>query len=477
MSSFDYDLIVIGAGSGGISAANLSHGLGKKTALVEKNRIGGECTWSGCVPSKALIRAAETAHEIRNMQRFGLTSEASIHLNTDGVMDFVRGIIQSVYEEEKPEVFAGAGIDVYLGGAEFLDNHTIQVGDQKLTAKSFLISTGSSPSIPDIPGLSDVDYLTNETLFDIQKIPASLIVLGGGPIGLEMAQAFSRLGSEVTVVQRSSILKKDDRELVGKLVEVLREEGLRILTGTTPRQFEKINGRIKLSVTDSAGVSSLIEAEAVLVATGRVPNVSGLGLEKAGVSYSSKGIAVDATLRTRVKNIYAVGDVINAYLFSHMAEYQSTLAVQNAVLPLPIKKKVDYSAVPWATFTDPELAHSGLTEAEAREKWGDRIRIYRQSYEKVDRAKTDLATEGLGKFIFSPKAKLVGIHILGKQASELLHEAQLTRVLKVPFSKLSSMIHIYPTYGDVVKRPANRFYADQLQNLWIVKLVKKIAGK
>ncbi len=477
MSKYDYDLIVIGAGSGGISAAMLGKNLGKKTALVEKNKIGGECTWSGCVPSKALIRTAEAAHEIREMHRLGLKTIAPVELDTDGVMDHVRSIIHDIYQEEKPEVFEKLGIDVYIGAAQFIDAHTIKTGGKTISAKSFVLSTGSGAAIPDIPGLADIDYLTNENLFLLPKLPESLLVIGGGPIGVEMAQALARLGVKTTIVQRSTMLKKDDSELVDMLIEHLRREDVQIYLNTKQKQFKKANGDIILVAENDELGEFELTSKAVLIATGRRPNVNGLDLDKAGVAYTQDGIKVNNKLQTSTANIYAIGDVINGPLFSHVAEYQATNAVQNAVLPIPIKKKVNYDWIPWVTFTAPELAHVGLTEAEARRKWGDKTRVYRQSYKNIDRAKTDVQTTGMSKFIFDPKGSLVGAHIFGNHAAELLHEAMLAKALGKSFAKLGSMVHAYPTYGDVVKRPSIKFYVDQLQNMFLVKIVKKLFSK
>lgn len=477
MSRFDYDLIVIGAGSGGISSAILSNNLGKTTALVEKQKIGGECTWTGCVPSKALIRAAETAHKVQQMQRLGLRSEATASLNTDGVMDHVRSVIQQVYEEETPQVFEDKGIDVYIGGAEFVDPHTIKTGDAAISGKSFIISTGSSPRIPEIPGVEDIDYLTNETLFDLPKLPQSLLVIGGGPIGVEMAQAMNRLGVEVTLVQRSTLLKKDDRELVDLLTKHLRSEGVTVHLNTRPQRVSQTSNGVILHAKHAERGEFELQAEQVLMATGRIPNVETLQLQNAGVRYSNRGIHVNPKLQTSASHIYAIGDVINGPLFSHAAEYQATLAVQNAVLPLPIKKKAEYDWIPWVTFSAPELAHVGLTEKEARTRWGDSIRVYDYDYKNVDRAKTDLHTLGKSKFVFDPKGKLVGAHILGYHAAELLHEAMLTRFVDASFDKLGQMVHAYPTYGDVIKRPSTAFYVDRLQNKFIIKVIKKLVSK
>jgi pyruvate/2-oxoglutarate dehydrogenase complex dihydrolipoamide dehydrogenase (E3) component len=474
MRKYDYDLIVIGAGSGGISASILGNNLGKKVALVEKKRIGGECTWSGCVPSKTLIKSAQIAHELNHMKEYGLSFKNGFKLDTDQVMNHVRKIIHRVYEEEKPEVFEKMGIDVFIGSPQFLDMHRIIINEKEITSKSFIISTGSSPVVISFPGLEKISYLTNETIFEIKKLPEAMLILGGGPIGIEMASAFNRLGVKITVVQRSDILKKDDRELVEILKESLRNEGVQILTQTKAIQFSKQNGMIVLNAENQEKKRIELKADRVLFALGRKPNVFGLELEKAGIVYSEKGIHVNNKLQTTATNIYACGDVIGSYLFSHVAEYQASIAVRNAVLPLPVKKNIDYRTIPWATFTDPELAHSGLTENEARIQFGDKIKIYRHYYNKVDRAKTDLSETGVGKFIFSPNGKLIGIHILGERASELLHEAQLIKILNLSFSKIQSMIHIYPTFGDVVKRPANLYYADRLRNNFFIKYIQKL---
>jgi pyruvate/2-oxoglutarate dehydrogenase complex dihydrolipoamide dehydrogenase (E3) component len=477
MSAYDYDLVVIGVGSGGISAANLALRLGKKVAVVEKARIGGDCTWYGCVPSKALIRSAAVAHQIQRMEDYGLRTEGPTSLDTDQVMKHVRSVRHGIYQGETPEVFEEMGIKVYLGAPEFRDNHSIRIGDQTVSSKSFVISTGSSPFIPPVKGLDEVPYLTNETLFEIEALPRSMIVLGGGPIGTEMASALSRLGVKITVVEKGErILVRDDEELVKILMESLVREGVELLTGNEAVECAGDAGGVSLTVRDEGGRSSVRKVDRLLVSVGRRPNVEGLALENAGVEYSSKGIRASSSLQTTAPNIYACGDVLGSYQFSHIAEYHAGIAVPNAVLPLPIKRKVDYENIVWCTFTEPELAHAGLNEAEAREKYGDSIRIYRYSYDEIDRARTDLADVGLSKFICDKKGKLVGIHILGERAAELLHQAQLAKTLGVPFRKIQSMIHIYPTYGDLVKRPATAAFADRLQNNFFVKQLRRLAG-
>jgi pyruvate/2-oxoglutarate dehydrogenase complex dihydrolipoamide dehydrogenase (E3) component len=477
VSAHAHDLLVIGVGSGGLSSAILGLRLGRRVGVVEKRKIGGDCTWYGCVPSKALIRAAAVAREASKLGDYGLANEGPIALNTDRVMEHVRSVRRRIYRGETPEVLEEMGIEVHLGAPRFLDRHRIRVGDRTLSARSFIIATGSSPFVPPVEGIDDVPYLTNETLFELETLPRSMIILGGGPIGVEMACALSRLGVEITLVEAGErILPRDDEELVEILSGSLIEEGIDILTGTKAVAASADAAGISLTVQDRGQKSFVLRGAALLVATGRTPNVDGLDLEAAGVEYSRQGIRTDRSLRTTAPNIYACGDVVGSYKFSHVAEYHASIAVPNAVLPLPIKRKVDYRDVVWSTFTEPELAHAGLTEKEARERYGDAIRVYRHAYDEIDRARTDLADVGLSKFICDRRGKLIGIHVLGERASDVLHEAQLARKLGVRFDRIGSMIHVYPTYGDLVKRPATAAFADRLQNNFFVKQLRRLVA-
>ncbi len=473
MANYDYDLIVIGAGSGGISSANLGKNLGKKVALVEKEKIGGDCTWYGCVPSKTLIKASEVAHHVNTLEKYGLKLDGMAKLNAKQVMAHVRATREKIYQEEKPEVFQKMGIDVYIGGAKFLDNHRVQVGEKTISSKSFVISTGSIPFIPPIEGIQDIPYLTNENIFDLEELPESMVVIGGGPIGSEMASALSKLGVKITQIETTDhLLSKEDKELSEILMQQMMKNGVKILCNTRAVKFSKNGNKIVVSVENET--TAPVETEAVLISVGRRPNVNGLDLEKAGIKYSPKGIEVNDKLQTSMPNIYAIGDVIGSYQFSHIAEYHAGIAVPNALLPLPIKRKANYENIVWTTFTDPEFARGGLSETEAREKFGDNVKIYRFNYERVDRAKTDLSTVGMSKYIVDKKGKLLGIHIIGERAGELLHEAQLAKSLGIPFHKIQSMVHVYPTYGDMVKRPAVAAYVDKLQNNFFIKLLKKL---
>lgn len=473
---FDYDVAIIGAGSGGLVACKVANGLGKKTILIEKRKLGGDCTWFGCIPSKTLIKSANIAHQTTRLREFGLEPKGAIDFNADKVMAHVRAVVQADADGHPPEMLEAEGIGVLFGAARFLDAHNLMVGEKKISSRRFVICTGSHPFVPPIRGLDEIPYLTNETIFDLEVLPKSMIVLGAGPIGIEFSAALNRLGVKVTIIQRSAdILKKDDAELVDRLVRILRAEGVEILTETNTKEFTRQGSKVIAEIEDRKGQRQ-IEAESVLVSVGRRPNLDGLDLEKAGVEFDSAGIKVDRHLRTTANNVYACGDVVPPYLFTHVAEYEAIIATTNACFGLPLKK-TNYENVLWATYTDPELAHAGLTEEQARRQYGDKIRIYRWEHKDVDRAKTDLATNGLSKFVCDNKGKLLGIHILGHGAAELMHEAQLAKSLGVPFSKIASVIHAYPSYSDAVRQPAKRCYIDILQNNLIVKLLKKIVPR
>ncbi|MHC4517988.1 MAG: dihydrolipoyl dehydrogenase family protein, partial [Planctomycetota bacterium] len=294
----DYDVVVIGAGSGGLVACKLAKGLGKRTALVEKGKIGGDCTWFGCVPSKTLIKSAYVAHQVKRLREFGIEPKTGLAFDAGKVMAHVRAVVEADAATHPRESYEAEGINVLLGAAKFVDPHTIRVGDRTVSSKKFVICTGSHPLVPPIEGLADIPYLTNETIFSLETLPQSMIVLGAGPIGVEMAAALNRLGVEVTIVQRSSnFLKKDDQELVERLIQILRGEGVKILLETRARRFAQEGGRIVAHIEKEDGAGTL-ETESVLVALGRVPNVSGLDLEKAGVAYDGQGLKVDKHLRT-----------------------------------------------------------------------------------------------------------------------------------------------------------------------------------
>ncbi len=472
MAKFDYDLIILGGGAAGLVASKVARGFGKSVAVIEKGKLGGECTNFGCVPSKALIRTAKAAHELKHLDTLGLRTDAPISVNTGGVMQHVRSIVEKVYNTHLPASFKALGIDLSFGTPRFTDNHTVVMDGKAVTANKIIIATGSSPLIPVIEGIDKTPYLTNNTVFSLDTLPRSMVVLGGGPIGIELASAFNRLGVETTVVEKfDRILFREDRELSEMLAGKMRGEGLNIITSAKAVKLSADKSQITLTVETQNGQRKDISAQSIFIASGRKPNTDELGLEKAGVRYNSNGIEVDEWLRTAADNIYACGDVTGPYRFSHMAEYQSILACTNAFLP--VKRRADYSDAIWSTFTDPELAHAGFTEEEARATHGDEIDVLRFDYSKIDRARTDIEEFGMSKIILDKKGKIIGAHILGMHASEVLHEIQLAKHFNIPFGRIWQAIHLYPSYSDVIRQPSKYHYAAKMGNNPFIKLLKK----
>ena len=468
MTTERYDLIIIGGGSGGLTAAGFAVQLGAHVTLVEKHRIGGDCTWTGCVPSKTLLKAAKVAHEMSSADRYGLTS---VKPTTDlrSVMSHVREVIAGVYQHESPEALQADGIDVFLGNAEFLDSHTIMVEEATLTANHFLICTGAHPFIPPVPGLDSVNYLTYENIWDLEVLPHHLIIIGGGPIGCEMAQAFHRLGSKVTILEAGDrILPRDDLSASRVLTQVLSDEGIELRLNSAAEDVRKDGDEIQLV----AGGEPIM-ADALLVAIGRRANVNGLGLDQAGVNYSPKGIQVDDHLRTSQGHIYAAGDCVGGYQFTHYAGWQAFAAVRNALLPGSSKGVTDL--VPWTTFTDPEVAHIGLLEEEARHKFGDDVMVCNWPMDKVDRARAEGDTAGFVKLVHKKDGKLLGATIVASRAGETIHEfvLALDRGLKV--GDLAHAIHIYPTYSTAVMQAAADIRVNQWLSSTTGRLVRGIA--
>jgi pyruvate/2-oxoglutarate dehydrogenase complex dihydrolipoamide dehydrogenase (E3) component len=471
---FDFDLVVIGGGIAGFVSAVTANGLGKRVAIVEERRAGGNCTSFTCIPSKALVRAGHVAHLATHLDRVGLGAARADALDTSGVMARVRSVIQRAYAKDLPETFERIGIRVISGRARFLDRHRIQVDGRRLSAERFIIATGTRPFIPPIPGLDAVPYLTNETLYELDRLPRSFMILGGGADGLEYASALQRLGVQVTVLQRGRhLLAEQDREMVRRLEGCLREAGVSLLAGIAPLEFAADGGQLRFAYRGADGVRGEARAEALLVTVGRQVAVEGLDLEKAGVRYTRGGVATDATLRTSAPHIYACGDVVGPYQLASMAEYQGILAATNAFLP--VKRRVDYSHAAFVLFTEPTLAYMGMTEEAARKRYGGELRIYRLEYRGMRRAMVDGEEDGAAKFICDRRGRLVGVHILGQGAAEVIHEAQIVKALGLPLRRLNAIPHAYPTYAQaLVGRAAQLAFLDHMAGSLLVNQALRI---
>ncbi len=460
-----YDLAVIGAGAAGLMAADFATRLGARVVLVEKNCIGGDCTWTGCVPSKALLKVAKVAHETRNAAHYGvLTTPPQVDMAK--VREYIRRAIEDRYQDETPERLASQGIDVISGAARFLDAHTMQVSGHSLSAKKFIISTGAHPFIPDIPGLQDVPFLTNLNIFDNDRLPERLIVIGAGPIGAEFSQAYQRLGSQVTLVD-IGLLPRDEPEVAEVLGGVFKREGIRFVQGLIT-EARSAGDEIEISVQEQK-----FQGDMLLVAVGRTPKVTGLDLEKAGVAYSPKGIQVDDKLRTTTKHIYAAGDCVGGHQFTHFAGWQGFKAVRNALLPGSSSGFTDW--MPWTTFTDPEVAHVGLTETQARDKHGTSVRVARWDMAHLDRAVVENNRDGFIKIVHQKDGTLLGATIVSERAGEAITE--FVQALKHGFKMrdLADAIHVYPTYSTAVQRLAGDVAMDDFLGSLSGKLVRSLS--
>ncbi|WP_256204207.1 FAD-dependent oxidoreductase [Planococcus faecalis] len=432
--------------------------------LIDKNLPGGECTWSGCIPSKSLINIAKEVHHAKKYT-------PSLQVDTSVVLTDIQEVIQKVYAGESPEVLQQSGIDFMNSYAKFVGPHTLEVDGERIEAKKIILSTGSSPMVPPIDGLDNVSYLTNETIFTQKSFPKTMTILGGGAIGVELSQALNRIGVKVTLVEKfERILPKDEEELVLMIQQRLIDEGVIIHTGATAVRAEQKDDIIDLKI-EKNGSELTVSGEGLLVALGRQANVKGYGLETAGVEFDSKKIQVDDHLETTTKGIYAIGDVVGPYQLSHMANAQGITATQNAILP--INRKMDYEHVTWCTYTDPELGRSGLSEEEAREKYGDSIRVYEHQYADLDRANTKKDSIGKVKIILDKKGYILGASILGDRAGEIISQIQTIKTLKINMGKLSGVIHPYPTYSEVLVKIGKKVYVDNLLNQPLVKTFNK----
>ncbi len=456
-AKYDYDIIILGGGSAGIVSGVMAGALGMRVLLIEKGKMGGECLNTGCVPSKALLQAARVAHTLRTAGEVGLKSVPVTREDAANVMRHVRETIRTVEgADATAKLLTDNGVEIKRGSASFTDPHTLRLDGKSLTAANFILATGSSPAPLDIPGLEGVGCQTNQTIFDLEAIPESLLIIGGGPNGVEMAQAFSRLGSRVTLVQnRERLLPRDDVELASALAAVLREEGIDIRFSASVESVRAEDCRKVVTVKQHDDRHEIV-CEEILTTVGRVPNTSGLDLEAAGVEYDAKSVKTNAKLQTTAPHIYACGDLLGHDQFSHMAEYEAKTVVRNIIFPG--ESRADFHLSPWATFTDPEVVHLGLTEEEARAQ-GLAYEVYKQPFAQNDRAITDNETRGFVKVLTTGLAgKILGVHIFGPRGSELMQEWTLAMQNGHSVRAVADLVHIYPTLSMASQHAAQRWY-------------------
>ncbi len=463
MAVFDFDLGILGGGAAGLTAAAGAAQFGAKTILVEKaEKLGGDCLHFGCVPSKTLIRTAGVWSLARRAKEFGLPEIELPPVSLAAVMDRVRSVIDRIQEHDSPERFCRLGAAVRFGKPRFVDDHTVTVDGDRLTARAWIVATGSSPSLPPVEGIADVPYWTNETVFSQTELPGHLLVLGGGPIGVEMAQAFRRLGSKVTIIEYGDqVLGPEDPDIALILRNRLEAEGVKVLTDTKALKATTAGSSVLLRVGPAKGDGEpwTIEGDILLVAAGRKPNVEGLELPAAGVEFSPRGVPADSRMRTNVSHIYSCGDVNGVFPFTHVAGYEAGIALSNAVLRLP--RKADYSKVPWCTYTDPEVASIGLNERRAKAS-GVEYRVLESPFRDVDRALAEGETEGKIKVLISPSGALLGCQIAGHHAGELIHEWVAAINGGVKLSTMAGAIHAYPTLAEISKKAAGSYYSEKL---------------
>ncbi len=456
------DICVIGGGSGGLVVASAAAAFGVSVVLIEKGKMGGDCLNYGCVPSKAIIAAGKHAQSIREAPNFGVTTgakdTAEPRVNFKQVHDHVQGVIDTIAPMDSQERFEAMGVTVLREHARFTDKKTVVAGDTTIKARRFVVATGSSAFIPPIPGIEKVQYETNETLFERTRNPGHLVVVGGGPIGMEMAQAHHRLGAKVTVVESEKALGKDDPELTAIVLDKIRGEGVEILEGTKVTSLaNKLNGGALVHVESDSGSRS-IDCDTLLIATGRAALVDGLGLEEAGIEFTRRGIKVDNKMRTTNSRVYAVGDVVGGMQFTHVAGYQAGLVIRSILFRLGAKQ--NSQIIPWCTYTDPEIAQVGHTEASAREAFKD-VRILRWPYAENDRAQAEKKTTGLIKIIARKNGKIEGVSIAGAMAGEMMNIWALAVSQNMKLKDVTAYIPPYPTMSEIGKRAATSFYTPQ----------------
>ncbi len=461
MIPYDFDIGVIGGGSAGLTVAAGSAQLGAKTLLIDKEgRLGGDCLHYGCVPSKTLIRTAYVYHLMKRTRNFGLPEVEIAPVDFRNVSGRIKSVIAEIQKHDSVERFCGLGAKVEWGNPEFIDENSVRLNGRTYSAKNWVIATGSSPLIPTVKGIDATTYITNREIFYLDHLPASMIIFGGGPIGIEMAQSFCRLGTKVTVIQRSGqILPKEDADMAVSVMEVLKREGVTFYLNASILSTKDVGAEREVVVKTGAGSMVELRAQTILVATGRRPNVEGLGLERIGISFNEKGIREDDRMRTSQKHNYAAGDVSGGHLFTHAAGYEGGIVVSNAIFHLP--RKADYAFLPWCTYTDPELANIGMNESVAQ-KAGIEYSVWTEEFRSNDRSLAEGEETGRIKMILNAKEEPVGVQIFGAHAGDLACEWVAVLNGGVKLSRLVSAVHPYPTIAEINKKVVANFLSKKI---------------
>lgn len=461
MANYDYDIGIIGAGAGGLTVAAGAAQLGAKTLLIEKEKeLGGDCLHFGCVPSKTLIKSAYVYHLMKSAEKFGLPKIDLPAVDFRKVSERVRSVIGTIQHHDSVERFCGLGAQVEFGHPNFTDEHAIRLNGKTYSARTWVVATGSSAIIPPIKGLDKTPYITNREIFYLDHLPKSMVVLGAGPIGVEMAQAFNRFGTTVSVVDMApQVLPNDDQELADMVMETLISEGVKFYVNHTIEAVTDLGNQREVTVKHKDGSIVSLKAETVFVALGRIANIDEMGLEAIGVEHDRRGIKVDNRMRTNHKNIFAVGDVNGGFQFTHAAGYEGGIVVSNAIFRLP--RKADYTYLPWCTFTDPPLGNIGMNEKMAREAGID-YKVWTEEFKDNDRSVAEGEKTGKIKMILNEKEKPIGVQILGPHAGDLLAEWVAVLNGKVKLATLAAAVHPYPTIGEINKRVAGKFFSPKI---------------
>jgi pyruvate/2-oxoglutarate dehydrogenase complex dihydrolipoamide dehydrogenase (E3) component len=475
MSKYDYDMIIIGGGAAGLTVAAGAAQLGAKTALIEKDRLGGDCLFYGCVPSKTLIKTAKVYHYARNMKKFGLPEVEVPPCNLKSVMGHVGKVIDKVAVHDSVERFQGMGVDVIFGGAEFVSDHEVRVEGKTLSGSRFTIATGSRPMVFPIEGLQQTGFITNVEVFSMEDLPARLVVLGAGPIGAELAHAFARLGSKVTLVDiMESPLSFEDPDIADVVIKQMVHDGISLRMGSKAMKTYQDGDHKVMVIKSKDGEEEAIQCDEILVATGRRPNVEGLSLEAAGVEHTKTGIETDDHMQTSTKHIYAAGDVNGKFPFTHIAGAEGSIIVRNAIMHIP--GKINYNMTPWVTFTDPEIASIGYNEQRAKQEEIE-YDVHGEAFEEVDRALAESEYQGKIKILTEAGSdKIIGVQIVGLHAGELIGSSVLAVNKHMKLSDLATPIFAYPTLSEIHKKSAGKYYAQKIFSPKVRNILKFIFG-